>query len=119
VAAPFRSTEEVFEDHLRCRSAGTLEEDLQRNYAEDVVLLCERGALRGRDQVRCSAERLRAQVPDGKYEYLTRHCTGEYAFLRWRARSDASLIDNGADSYVIHEGRIIMQSVSYAFHRAR
>ena len=32
-----RSAEEVFEDHLRLRVAGSLEEDLRRNYAEDVV----------------------------------------------------------------------------------
>ena len=34
-----RPAAEVFEDHLRQRLAGELEADLERNYAEDVVLL--------------------------------------------------------------------------------
>lgn len=34
-----RSAEEVFEDHLRLRAAGDIEEDLRANYAVDVVLL--------------------------------------------------------------------------------
>lgn len=33
------AAEGVFEDHLRLRAAGDIEEDLRRNYAVDVVLL--------------------------------------------------------------------------------
>jgi hypothetical protein len=36
-----RPADEVFEDHLRFRSQGDLETDLERNYADDVVVLCE------------------------------------------------------------------------------
>lgn len=44
---PSRSTREVLEDHLRLRREGDLEEDLARNYAEDVVLLCKHGVFKG------------------------------------------------------------------------
>jgi hypothetical protein len=57
-----RSASEVFEDHLRCRAEGKLEEDLQRNYSQDVVSLCEFGTLRGYDARRQSADRLSLQV---------------------------------------------------------
>ena len=47
-----RQPDEVFEDHLCLRSQGDLETDLERNYADDVVLLCELGALKGRAAIR-------------------------------------------------------------------
>jgi hypothetical protein len=47
-----RQTREVLEDHLRLRSVGDLETDLERNYADDVVVLCELGTLKGRAAIR-------------------------------------------------------------------
>ena len=39
-----RSAQEVFADHLREGKEGSVEVDLVRNYAEDVVILSGRGA---------------------------------------------------------------------------
>lgn len=50
-----RLTEEVFEDHLRLRIENRLEEDLARNYAEDVVLLTVNSNACGHDAIRMSA----------------------------------------------------------------
>lgn len=108
-----RSTREVFEDHLRCRAKGHLEEDLQRNYADDVVILCESGILRGHQGVRQSAAQLDQALPGQEYEYLTKHLDSEYAFLRWRGESAVCRIEHGADSFVIRNGRIVMQSIYY------
>lgn len=63
-----RSTQQVFEDHLQRRAAGELELDLMHNYADDVVLVCEFAALRGREAVRESAPRLLPQVPGARYD---------------------------------------------------
>jgi hypothetical protein len=38
---------------------------------------------------------------------------GEYAFLKCWADSDPARIEDGADSFVIPGGMIVMQSVSY------
>ncbi len=57
-AARVRSTAEVFEEHLRLRAAGEVDADLERNYAPDVVPLCEPAVLRGCQAVRESARRL-------------------------------------------------------------
>lgn len=108
-----RSTREVFEDHLRRRAAGELKADLTQNYADDIVLLCDFAVLRGRDAVRESAARLRLQIEGGRYEYIACHVEGEYAFLKWRADAPDACIENGADSFVIRDGRIVMQSISY------
>ena len=112
-----RSTSEVFEDHLRLRSLGDLETDLERNYADDIVLLCELGALKGRDAVRDSARRLGLQLPGAEFEFPTKLVRGEYAFLVWKARSPHYEVDHGADSFVIRAGRIVVQTIFYRLSR--
>src|SRR3712207_1776543 len=67
-----RSAAEVFDDHLRLRQEADLENDLARNYAEDVVLLTGFGVFRGHDGVRAAAARLRRQVPGSSYAYRVR-----------------------------------------------
>ena len=54
-----RSAREVFDDHLPEASDGSVEADISRNYAEDVVLLCSRGVYRGHDGVRRLAQMLK------------------------------------------------------------
>lgn len=53
-----RTARDVFEDHLRLRASHDLDEDLRRNYAEDIVVLTINSALHGREEVRYSAARL-------------------------------------------------------------
>lgn len=108
-----RTTRQVLEDHLRRRAEGRLREDLDEDYAEDVVLLCEHKPLVGRDAVRESAARLQLQMPGGQFEFISLHVHGEYAFLRWRGESRDVRLENGADTFVVRGGRIVMQSVYY------
>jgi hypothetical protein len=108
-----RSAEQVFESHLRYRAQGDLDLDLIQNYARDVVLFCEFGVLHGHDAIRKSAQRLCLQLSGGRFEYRVLHVEGEYAFLKWQAESDSTRIEDGADSFVIREGLIVMQTVSY------
>jgi len=114
-----RSTREVFEDHLRLRSQGRVEDDLVRNYADNVALLCEFGPMVGRDSVRKSARRLGLQLPEAEFEFPTKVVDGEYAFLVWTARSQDFAVEHGADSFVIRDGRIVMQTIFYRLARGR
>lgn len=82
-----RSARDVFEDHLRESTSGSVEADLRRNYAEDVVLLTGRGIYRGRDGLRALARRLRGELPNATFGYRTRLVHGEIAFLEWTATS--------------------------------
>ena len=81
--------------------------------ADDVVLLCEFGVLHGHDGIRGSAHRLRRQYPGMNYEYLAREVEAEYAFLKWRATAPDGRTTLGADSFVVRNGKIIMQTVYY------
>jgi hypothetical protein len=108
-----RSTSEVFEDHLRLRVAGALEEDLRRNYADDVLLLTCNSVLRSRDGIRASARRLREQLPNATFHFTARQVADCYALLVWTADSDSCRVGCGADSFVIRNGKIRVQTVHY------
>ncbi|HEX7021547.1 MAG TPA: nuclear transport factor 2 family protein [Trueperaceae bacterium] len=113
-AAPaHRSTREVFEDHLQLRAKGDLERDIHRNYAKNVVLMHVNGVEHGHAGVRKSGGRLHRQLPGCHYEYVSKQVTGDYAYLEWRARSERYRVADGADSFVIQGGKIVMQTIHY------
>lgn len=109
-----RPTREVLDDHVRLRSTGDVETDLARNYAADVVVLCQFGVFRGRDRLRESAERVGLLLPAGRFVYLASHVEGEMAFLEWAAEADGVRVLDGADSYLIRDGRIRAQTIFHA-----
>ena len=113
-----RSTTEVLTDHLRLRAEGDVRTDLERNYAPDVVLLCEAGVFRGTVAVRASAHALGLELPNVRFEYRSVQVDGEFGFLRWTAESDRFRVQDGADSYVIRDGRIVMQTIYYHLESA-
>jgi len=108
-----RSTQEVFEDHLHLREQHQLEEDIARNYADDVVLLTLEGIFHGHDGVRQTGANLQSFLPHGRYDYLTRQVYGEYAYLEWRGVSDKAEVRYGADGFVIRDGHIVAQMIHY------
>lgn len=108
-----RSTTEIFEDHLKLRVEGDLETDLQRNYSETVTLLTENSNATGHDALRISAKRLAEQLPNSRFEFLSKQISGPYALLIWRAVSDRFQALGGADSFFIEDGRIQMQTIHY------
>jgi hypothetical protein len=103
----------VFADHLRLRRAGQWEEDLERNYADDVVMLTPDGVYRGKEGVRRCAGALLKALPCLKYQYRVRRVAGEVAFLEWSAWCEVARVDDGVDSFVIRGGRIVAQTVHY------
>jgi len=108
-----RSTIEVLEDHLKRRRRGDIDGDLECNYAPDIILLCEQGVLRGHDVVRNSAKALADQLPEAVFEFSLKRIEGEHALLEWNARSENAHVEFGVDTFVIRDGRIVLQTVSY------
>ena len=113
-----RSTTEVLDDHLERRQRGDIEGDLEHNYAPEVVLLCERGVLKGRDAVRGSAKALADQLPNACFAFPFKAVDGEHALLHWSAQSANVRVDVGVDTFVIRDGRIVLQTVSYQLKHA-
>ena len=113
-----RTTEEVFADHLRLAQAGRVEEDLARNYAEDCVFLTNRGVYHGREGGRQLAEMLLLELPDPTFIYTTQQVSGRVAFLGWSGRGGGRRVRDGADSFLIEEGRIRVQTIHYTVEAA-
>ncbi len=108
-----RSTKEVLEDHLRLSQSGTVDEDLTRNYAQDLIILCARGIFRGHEGLRTLNQFLQEELPNAKFEYHTVLAAEEMAFLEWTAEAENARVEDGADSYLICDGRIVAQTVHY------
>lgn len=108
-----RTAGEVFEDHLRLRLAGRLEEDLARNYASDMILLTSNSNASGHDAMRMSARRLEEQLPGAKFEVIKKQVRQRFALLIWRAISHRFDAIDGADSFVIEGGLIRLQTIHY------
>ena len=108
-----RSSQEVFKSHLYFGKYGTVEEDLEKNYSSDLVVLTGWGVFHGYDGMRQLAKLLREQLPDATFEYHTTLVEGEYAFLEWTGTSKKAIVRDGADSFVIRDGRIIAQTIHY------
>lgn len=108
-----RTTQEVFEDHLKCRLQGDTTGDAERNYDKDVVILSSKGMFHGRKGILESADILDRDLRDGSFEFNTVWIKGNYVFLEWTGRAKDTVIGDGADSFVIKNGKIIFQSIHY------
>lgn len=108
-----RSAVEVLDDHLSESQTGSIEDDLARNDAQDLVVLTGRGVYRGHDGLKELAQLLEQELPHATFEYRTRLIEGEMGFLEWTARAAGAVVDDGADSYLIRDGRILAQTIHY------
>lgn len=112
-----RSTQEVVDSHLQLRKDGALEEDITNNYADDVILLTGTGMFTGHDGVRKSASELDRYLGESDFQYQNVLCEREYGFLEWTATNKDKQVRDGADSFVVRDGKIIFQSIHYTVNR--
>jgi hypothetical protein len=73
----------------------------------------KKGVLKGHDAVRTSAKALADQLPDARFLFPFKAVDGEHALIQWSARSANARVDFGVDTFVIRDGRIVLQTVSY------
>jgi hypothetical protein len=91
-----------------------LEEDLRRNTSEDIVILINRGTFRGHEGVRQLAHMLGEELPEQRsFEYTYRAVEVRMAFLEWAYEDDNVRVRDGADSYLIEDGKIVAQTIHY------
>jgi len=125
-----RSAQEVLDDHLNLAEhwggeqdtertgqeeiERGIEEDLRRNVSEEVVILTNRGTFRGHRGVMELARMLIDELPEHRsFEYTYVSTEGRMGFLEW-AYEDANVrVRDGADSYLIEEGKIVAQTIHY------
>mgnify|MGYP005748618181 FL=1 len=108
-----RKPKEILDDHLYLSKHGTVDEDLERNFSEDLVLLTTFGVFKGHKGMKLLAKRLREELPSMTFKYKNILVEGEVAFLEWSADSESTYVEDGADSYVIRDGKIVAQTIHY------
>lgn len=111
-----RSPEVVLDDHLTISLTGNIDQDLERNYASDVVVVSNWGIAHGHDGVRDLADLLRRQLPDCTFTYRMRVIEDGIGMLAWSATSPAGSVGDGVDSYVITDGLIRAQTIHYTLN---
>jgi hypothetical protein len=116
-----RSTAAIIRDHLAKRQAGELEQDIEENYAEDVVMLGAFGDRLGHAGVRESAAQLRHDLGnDAAFAFHTLVVGEAFAYLEWSASDrEGRQLTTGVDSFAVRDGRIVFQSVHYPPPEAR
>lgn len=112
-----RTTAEVFADHLARRSDGDVEGDLALNMARDCVLLTSYGRFEGHAGVRAAKELLAHKIPHARYRYIRRSVHGDVAFLEWTATGDGAVVRDGADSFLIRDGRVQVMTIHFTVDR--
>lgn len=108
-----RSPREVFEDHLRLAQQRDFEQDIARNFAPDCVALTGRGVFHGHEGLRRLARMLAEELPTGRWTYRVQLVEGNIAYLEWSADSGDAVVDDGADSFFIADGRVVAQTIHY------
>ena len=117
-----RAAQEVLDDHLNLAEnwggeggfERILEEDIRRNVSEDIVILINRGQFHGYEGVRQLAYMLGEELPEHRsFEYTYRAVEGRMAFLEWAYEDENVRVRDGADSYLIENGKIVAQTIHY------
>lgn len=107
------ATASIFADHLARARRGDVEGDIAANFAPDCVVLTTYGRFDGHAGARAAAALLARQLPDGAYEYLQCTVSGEIAFLEWTGAGRGAVIRDGADTFLIRDGRIRIMTIHY------
>lgn len=109
-----RTSTEVIQDHLAKRLVGDIEGDISTNFSEDVIILSSYGTFRGHEGVRDSAAKLKKAMGNAIFAYNHTMIEGDFAFLEWSGESQQKKVSDGADSFVVKNGKIILQTIHYS-----
>jgi hypothetical protein len=117
-----RSAQEVLDDHLGIANRWgpdedlerIVEDDLRRNVSEDCVILINREVFRGHQGVMQLAQTLGEELPEhSAFQYTYKVAEGRMALLEWAYEDAHVRVSDGADSYLIEDGKIVAQTIHY------
>ncbi len=84
------------------------------------MILINRGTFHGHEGVRQLAHMLDEALPEHRsFEYTYRAVEGRMAFFEWAYEDDNVRVRDGADSYLIENGKIVAQTIHYQWSRNR
>lgn len=106
-----RTTQAVLESHLTCFGARDLDGILS-DYAENAILFTPEGALKGPGEIKPLFERLLAEFgkPGASFSMKKMSVDGGYAYIIWSAETADNVYELATDTFVVRNGKIVVQS---------
>jgi ketosteroid isomerase-like protein len=107
------TTEAVMQHHEAALLSGNLDE-LAKDYTEDSVLITPTEMYRGPEAIKAAfAAMMSTLTPEAlsNFKVTKQDIQGEYVYLLWTA---APIFPSAGDTFHIHNGKIMMQSVVFA-----
>jgi hypothetical protein len=84
------------------------------DYAEDAVFISSSGVLRGTDEIREMYVDLLDEFDDPSVDFSLDEqiVEGEYAYIVWNAETPENEYEFATDTFVIHDGEIVTQTLA-------
>lgn len=109
-----KTTTATIHSHLMKRLEGDLEGDIKANFSPDVIILSCYGVFKGHNGVRRSAAKLAKDIGEAEFAYNHTQIEGKFALLEWSTRNGKRPVKDGADSFVVEDGKIVLQTIHYS-----
>jgi ketosteroid isomerase-like protein len=105
------STKDVLEHHLKSFGEGNLKGILS-DYAPGAVLFTPEGPLRGIDAIRPLFQAMLAEFgkPGSVFSMKQQFIEGDYAYILWTAETSDNVYEMATDTFVVRDGKIVVQS---------
>ena len=105
------STKEVVDNHLKCFGEGDIKGILS-DYAPGAVLFTPEGPLRSVDAIKAFFHTLLAEFgkPGATFSLKHQSVEGDYGYILWTAETADNVYELGTDTFVVRDGRIVVQS---------
>ena len=105
------STKDVVDHHLKSFGEGDLKGILS-DYAPGAVLFTPEGPLRGIDAIRSLFQAMLAEFgkPGAAFSLKQQFVEGDYAYILWTAETAENVYELATDTFVVREGKIVIQS---------
>src|SRR5262245_24075873 len=106
-----RSAREVVDHHVRCFRDGDIEGILS-DYSDEAILFTPDRLLKGREAIASLYRRLLREFREPLTSDAVRvsMLEGNYAYIVWSAETSDNIYEYASDTFVIRQGKIVMQS---------
>jgi ketosteroid isomerase-like protein len=105
------STKNVVDNHLKSFGQRDLKGILS-DYAPNAVLFTPEGPLRGVDAIRPFFQAMLAEFgkPGAVFSLKQQFVEGDCAYILWTAETAENVYELGTDTFVVRDGKIVVQS---------
>ncbi len=105
------STKDILERHLKYFGKLDLNGILS-DYAPDAIMFTANGPFRGVDQIRPLFQSLIAEFKKtgSAFSMKMQSVEGDYGYILWNAETSDNVYEIGTDTFVVRNGKIVVQS---------